>query len=518
MATFGYPVSRPFLLQGVRVQVFQRHVLQQLPAGVAPLNLLDGDYLPYTDFGTAVVPAVDPAVAGGAPAPGTPDYGDAVAAYVAGAVPDVWQGQTVGFRDAFLQAGRAADPAAPAGAQTLLALEVLGFPTSAPAPDPRTPLLVAQRFQRGVLQYDATTGLTEPLLLADAFKAVLTGRFLPAALAAQSRGSPYALQYRPGLPGWLARPEALPATDLTQAFAPDAAGPGAAGAGAFDGLPGTPTLAAPALEPSPTAPLTPAPALGPPGIVATPGRHAGDAGDAGDGRRGAGGDARPAAPGGRGARAGGAAVGQDVLIRGRAFGDQPGQVLFTGKLAQPQVWSPTLIVVTVPQGAADGTVRIRRADGALSNAVGFAPATTPTPSPTGTTPSPTLTPSPTPTPARPAVAGIEPHFGAVGTTIQIKGSGFGPVTGTVLLGSQTAPVQLWSDSSVLVLVPGGADTQPQRTQRLRVVRPDGATGEPVACFIVSPGTPTPASAGVPNPTVSPVPASPTAIPPPASAC
>ena len=214
VATFGYPVSRPFLLHGVRVQVFQRHVLQQLPGGVAPLNLLDGDYLPYTDFGTAVVPAVDPAVAGGAPAPGTPDYGDAVAAYVAGAVPDVWQGQTVGFRDAFLQAGRAADPAAPAGAQTLLALEVLGFPTSAPAPDPRTPLLVAQRFQRGVLQYDATTGLTEPLLLADAFKAVLTGRFLPASLAAQSRGSPYALQYRPGLPGWLARPEALPGEAL----------------------------------------------------------------------------------------------------------------------------------------------------------------------------------------------------------------------------------------------------------------------------------------------------------------
>jgi hypothetical protein len=116
------------------------------------------------------------------------------------------------------------------------------------------------------------------------------------------------------------------------------------------------------------------------------------------------------------------------------------------------------------------------------------------------------------------VAGIEPHYGPVGTTIQISGRGFGPTTGTVLLGSQTAPVQLWSDASVLVIVPGGADTQAQRTQRLRVVRPDGATGEPVSCFIVSPGTPTPTPGGIPTPTASPVPATPTAIPEPAKAC
>jgi hypothetical protein len=112
------------------------------------------------------------------------------------------------------------------------------------------------------------------------------------------------------------------------------------------------------------------------------------------------------------------------------------------------------------------------------------------------------------------VTGIEPPYGGIGTTVQISGRGFGPTTGTVLLGSQTAPVQLWSDTSVLVQVPGGADTQPQRTQRLRVVRPDGATGEPVACFIVSPGTPTPTPSGG---TASGQAAAPTATPAPATA-
>ena len=42
--TFGYPVSRRFVLEGFPVQVFQRAVLQQAADGsVRPLNLLDPD-------------------------------------------------------------------------------------------------------------------------------------------------------------------------------------------------------------------------------------------------------------------------------------------------------------------------------------------------------------------------------------------------------------------------------------------------------------------------------------------
>lgn len=166
VSAFGYPVSRPFVLRGLRVQVFQRAVLQESPMGVALLNLLDGEYLPYTDLGTAVIPPVDPAVAAAAPAPGAPEYGRTVAAHVAGVVPDTWRGRPVGFLDAYLRAGLlggAPDPAL----QALVAVEVLGFPTSGPAFDPRNPDFVYQRFQRAVLQYDAAAGLTQPLLMGD---------------------------------------------------------------------------------------------------------------------------------------------------------------------------------------------------------------------------------------------------------------------------------------------------------------------------------------------------------------
>jgi hypothetical protein len=214
----------------------------------------------------------------------------------------------------------------------------------------------------------------------------------------------------------------------------------------------------------------------------------------------------PESPVIQGTEPGSAAVGQDIVIRGRNFGDQAGQILFTGKLATAQVWANDLIVVTVPQGAADGTVRIRRPDGVLSNSVGFSPATTATPSPTGTTPTATLSPTPTPTPAHPSVTSIEPFAGGVGSSFLIQGAGFGTTTGNVLLGSQSAPIRLWADSSVLVDVPTGADGQGARTVRVRVVRADGAVadaapGAPPPCFIVSPATP--AAGAPPPPTATP---------------
>lgn len=74
---------------------------------------------------------------------------------------------------------------------------------------------------------DASTGLTQGLLLADYLKAVLLGPLapaygasLPADLAAQAAGSRFFAQYCPGAPDWLCRPAELPGTDLTFAFEP----------------------------------------------------------------------------------------------------------------------------------------------------------------------------------------------------------------------------------------------------------------------------------------------------------
>ena len=56
------------------------------------------------------------------------------------------------------------------------------------------------------------------LLLADYFKALLTGDNLPSDLAAQAKGSPFVGQYAPDRPTGLRQPTALPGTDLTAAF------------------------------------------------------------------------------------------------------------------------------------------------------------------------------------------------------------------------------------------------------------------------------------------------------------
>jgi hypothetical protein len=213
--TFGYPVSRTFQLLGFPVQVFQRHVLQVWPDGsVRPLNLLDPDVMPISSVNFATVPAHNPAVATLAPHPDTPGYGQAVQRHLQATVPDTWEGQPVGFLRAFLGAA----PVGSADFAPLVALEILGFPTSQPARDPNNHNFVYQRFQRGILHYDATTGVTRGLLLADAFKAVLTGRNMPSDLAAQMAQSRFFGQYDPAQPNWVRDSGVLPGTNLTGAF------------------------------------------------------------------------------------------------------------------------------------------------------------------------------------------------------------------------------------------------------------------------------------------------------------
>src|SRR5437879_12491227 len=49
--TFGFPVSRTFMLDGFQVQIFQREVMQLQPAGgVQTLNLLDPCLMPFTQI------------------------------------------------------------------------------------------------------------------------------------------------------------------------------------------------------------------------------------------------------------------------------------------------------------------------------------------------------------------------------------------------------------------------------------------------------------------------------------
>ena len=211
-AVFGFPVSRPFVFLGCQVQIFQRQIAQHCAGrGVSLMNVLDPDLFPYEWVNGSVLPPPDPAVKAETPAVGSPGYGSAIVDFVRQTATDSFQGQPVAFGRTFF--GIVADNA-------LINLEVWGAPISRPQRDPSNANFVYQRFQRGVMHYDATTGRTQGLLLADYLKAILRGRDLPPDLAQAARTSKLFAQYCPTQPHWLCRPQDLPSSDLTFAFEP----------------------------------------------------------------------------------------------------------------------------------------------------------------------------------------------------------------------------------------------------------------------------------------------------------
>jgi len=204
-----------------------------------------------------VFPGPDPALAAQAPPTSSPTYAQDVAAFVKRVSPDTWNGQPVGFFTLFNTTvpvdiafpGQTPNP----DLVTLLNLEIWGVPTSNPAADPGNGGFVYQRYQRGIMHYDASCGCTQGILVGEYLKSVITNKNLPPDLAQDMKGSRYNAQYSPGSPGWVARPAELPNTDMTAAFEPGtgavtapAPPPPAAGATA------TPTVVAAATGPTVT--------------------------------------------------------------------------------------------------------------------------------------------------------------------------------------------------------------------------------------------------------------------------
>ena len=221
--TFGFPISRLVMFQGVQTQFFQRMVIQLWPDGsVRPLNLLDPGLLPYTQINGSTFPAPNERLAALAPSPGQPGYAQEVLEFVRRNAPDTFNGQPVKFFSTFagtvtpeIAFGRqGGDP----NLLPLINLEIWGVPTSLPAQDPNNGNFIYQRFQRGIMHYDAACRCTQGLLLADYFKALITGENLPVDLAAQAVSSPFLRQYAPDKPGGLRQASALPGSDLTAAF------------------------------------------------------------------------------------------------------------------------------------------------------------------------------------------------------------------------------------------------------------------------------------------------------------
>ncbi len=195
--SFGYPVSNTFTLLGMKVQIFQRQVMQLRPdGGVQTMNLLDEGLMPYSKMNGSTFPAPDKNVYGQSPKPDDPNYLDKALKFVADMAPNNWDGEPVNFGATFLSSVRMEDAfpnGVPDDGGALLPffnLEIWGLPTSRPMHDPTNPNFVYQRFQRGIMHYDKGCGCTQGLLLADYFKAILTRKNLPNDLAEQAKSNP----------------------------------------------------------------------------------------------------------------------------------------------------------------------------------------------------------------------------------------------------------------------------------------------------------------------------------------
>jgi hypothetical protein len=226
--TFGAPISRLMLLNGAWVQLFEKGMLQTFEDGrVVSVNLLEAPYLPYEALGDLTVPPVDDALILAAPDPAAPTFAVGAQEFVRENAPEQFESlatryyatflSTVLFRDAFWD-GRG-DPNLIPGFN----LEIWGLPTSRPSyhvigPEQIDPARALLRYQRGIMVHDGRTGTTTAAPLGYYLRAILAGDPAQSALAEVAAASPLWAQYDPEALNWVARPEALPETNLVLVF------------------------------------------------------------------------------------------------------------------------------------------------------------------------------------------------------------------------------------------------------------------------------------------------------------
>ena len=223
--TFGYPTSRTFQFLGFTTQFFQRRVMQIGPDGGARLlNLFDQGLFPFTNINGSTFPGPDPSVQGAAPQIGSPDYSAAILTFIQQNAPNSFSGKQTNFYNTF--AGQVPVAAAfPNGGDTSLLpgfdLEMWGAVTSHPSVDPANSNFIYLRFQRGIMMFDGSTNLTQGVLLADYFKAVITGNNIPPDLDLQARSSSFYKQYNDAATNGVNNPGLLPGTSMQFAFDPE---------------------------------------------------------------------------------------------------------------------------------------------------------------------------------------------------------------------------------------------------------------------------------------------------------
>jgi hypothetical protein len=212
----GYPVSRTFRLLGRPTQIFQRGMLQIAPEGHAYIVSMFQDELlfPFDSINGSVFPKYDITLVEQSPLAGSENYDLNIIAFLRQWVPDEYNGQPVKFLDTYQNSVRDET-----GDMRLLAnLPVWGIATSHPQPDPNNPRVVYQRFERGMMVYEAGCRCTRILPVGDLFKSVMTGESMPADFESQRPDNPFLRQYDMETHAGPFRKDQLPDTDLTYAF------------------------------------------------------------------------------------------------------------------------------------------------------------------------------------------------------------------------------------------------------------------------------------------------------------
>jgi hypothetical protein len=224
VSTFGYPTSRTFDFLGFTTQFFQRRVMQMGPSGPRLLNLFDQGLFPFTNINGSTFPAPDPSIQGAAPQPTSATYGTDIITFIQQNAPNSVNAKPTNFYNTFASQVPLAAAFPNGGDTTLLPgfdLEMWGSVTSRPSVDPANTNFIYLRFQRGIMMFDGSTNLTQGVLLADYFKAVITGNNIPADLDLQARGNSFYKQYNNAQPNGLNNPALLPGTNMQFAFDPE---------------------------------------------------------------------------------------------------------------------------------------------------------------------------------------------------------------------------------------------------------------------------------------------------------
>lgn len=178
-------------------------------------------------------------------------------------------------------------------------------------------------------------------------------------------------------------------------------------------------------------------------------------------------------------------IGAPFTITGTSFGAYDGAdttVTFGGVVAALSLWNDTTITGTVPAlPAGPVAIVVERRQGAGSAASSAAPFEV----------------------LDPALAGVSPGSGPIGTAFTITGSGFGPYAGAnsrVLIGGTTAALSLWNDTTIKGTMPAlpsgaqpvwlerseGSGVSSSATSYFEVTTPEVATLTPSSAPIGAP--------------------------------